>query len=322
MQNKHRAKAGGYILNVRNDRREVLLDESQYSYYSSNPSVAEPVAKFGHSKFAPLIVFASFQRGFVTHIGNGRKGASAGTGLVRLNISDLKELETPISFNDILAEIPDKNKRHLEPRIQNGGLLTPSTFEAFIDVFTKLSPESRDRIERFSATRKRLIAGTPSKSKTNLAIQKETIATALKLSGLDSREVLQWSPDSSNPGSFLDDLPEATVREDVMILSDYSNMPGYEALGDAKHIASKTFVSSEDPRNIVKVVMANRLPLEEQTGADLIYYNEKYKSFLMVQYKAMEKGNKGAEFRWQKGDQLEKELKRMDEILALIDLRP
>jgi len=37
------------------------------------------------------------------------------------------------------------------------------------------------------------------------------------------------------------------------------------------------------------VIMANRLPLEEQTGADLIYFNEAYSAFVLVQYKAMEK---------------------------------
>jgi hypothetical protein len=62
--------------------------------------------------------------------------------------------------------------------------------------------------------------------------------------------------------------------------------------------------------------VANRLPLEQQTGADLIYFNEAYKSFVMVQYKAMEQGNDQAEFRWQAGDQFVQEIGRMDALLA------
>ena len=62
--------------------------------------------------------------------------------------------------------------------------------------------------------------------------------------------------------------------------------------------------------------MANRLPLEQQTGADLIYFNEAYRSFVMVQYKAMEKGNDRPEFRWQTGDQFEQEVARMDDLLS------
>ena len=68
--------------------------------------------------------------------------------------------------------------------------------------------------------------------------------------------------------------------------------------------------------------MANRLPLEEQTGADLIYYNETYHSFVMVQYKAMEKGSDGPEFRWKPKDQLAVEIARMEELLTTLKAQP
>lgn len=68
--------------------------------------------------------------------------------------------------------------------------------------------------------------------------------------------------------------------------------------------------------------LANRLPLEEQTGADLIYYNETYSSFIMVQYKAMEEGSDGPEFRWQLKDQLASEIDRMDNLLTLLRQLP
>jgi len=62
--------------------------------------------------------------------------------------------------------------------------------------------------------------------------------------------------------------------------------------------------------------MANHLPLEEQTGADLIYHNETFNSFVLVQYKSMSDGPKGPEFRWQENDQLATEIARMDNITA------
>jgi hypothetical protein len=62
--------------------------------------------------------------------------------------------------------------------------------------------------------------------------------------------------------------------------------------------------------------MANRLGLEEQTGADLIYYNETYRSFVMVQYKAMEEADETHEFRWQNKDKFVEEIARMDALFA------
>jgi hypothetical protein len=65
--------------------------------------------------------------------------------------------------------------------------------------------------------------------------------------------------------------------------------------------------------------MANRPPLEEQTGADLIYYNEAYRAFVLVQYKALEKCTQELEFRWAHGDQFSDEIARMDEFLEALE---
>ena len=43
------------------------------------------------------------------------------------------------------------------------------------------------------------------------------------------------------------------------------------------------FENPTDRRQALTVIMANRTPLEEQTGADLIYYNETYGAFVLVQ---------------------------------------
>jgi hypothetical protein len=114
----------------------------------------------------------------------------------------------------------------------------------------------------------------------------------------------------------------ARRREDAMLLADFSTLPGFDPIREVAHYGSKVFQNPDNPSVRLTVIMANRLPLEQQTGADLIYFNEAYRSFVMVQYKAMEKGKateKGKdqpEFRWQAGDQFVQEIQRMD---ALID---
>ena len=76
------------------------------------------------------------------------------------------------------------------------------------------------------------------------------------------------------------------------------------------HYSSSYF---ENNKTKLTVLLANRLPLEELLGTDLIYYNEDFKCFIMVQYKVMEKENERFVFRIP-NKQLLEEIKRMDSI--------
>jgi hypothetical protein len=101
-------KASAYILKVPPNRREVLLDHTKEGRYFKGTAPAEPVPRFDHSRRAPLVVFAAFQDNVITHVADGRKGASGGTALVRLNLEDLQALTHPVSFESLIASIPAK----------------------------------------------------------------------------------------------------------------------------------------------------------------------------------------------------------------------
>lgn len=310
--------AAGYVLKVPPARRGVLLHEAEHggSFYRSKPFVAEPVSNFEHSRRAPLIVFASFEDGMITHLADGKKGASAGTGLVRLNMQDLKALDRPIAFDELKSGFPKRLQAHLERVLTGGGILPPKTLGAFVDRIVELDSSVGGRLARFSERRRKALRRFEPRAKQNLAFQKETLGIALEISGIPRDEVLAWQPVDGARQSFLDGLPGAQVREDAMLLADFSTVPGFEPIGEVTHYGSKVFAAAENSAVRLTVIMANRLPLEQQTGADLIYFNEAYRSFVMVQYKAMEKRHDRAEFRWQPGDQFVQEIARMDALLA------
>jgi hypothetical protein len=96
---------------------------------------------------------------------------------------------------------------------------------------------------------------------------------------------------------------------------DLHHLPGFE-LVEARSYGAAIFESGTER---LTVILANRLPLEKQTGTDLIYYNETYQSFVMVQYKAMEQkeleGRPQAVFRLP-NEQLAAEVERMKELRA------
>ncbi len=78
-----------------------------------------------------------------------------------------------------------------------------------------------------------------------------------------------------------------------MVENDLRKLPGYDLIRALPYPAAVF----EGAVARLTIVLANKLPLEEQTGTDLIYFNETFRSFVMVQYKAMERGAKGHVFR-------------------------
>lgn len=277
-------------------------------------SIAEAVPSFNQSRRSPLIVLLSFDDGKITHIADGRKSISAGSGLSRLNMKNLEQLKEPVAFETLLRKVSGRSLENLQRVLYVGGVLPPKTMADTVNALVELDPSLSRRLSRFSESRAQKIASIPKRSRENLAFQKESLTAALDVAGLSSEPVLGWSP-GEEPTSFLDGLEQTYAREDVMLHADLTSLPGFSALKEAPFLAAKTFGDDSNPFNRVTVVMANRLRLEEQTGADLIYYNETYKSFVLVQYKAFAKQTDKHEFRWKAGDQFEKELGRMDEFL-------
>ena len=182
-------KANGYVLNVAQPRRTVLLDARDWG-----SAVAESVPDFTHPRSHPLICFVSFSDGAITHLAEGRRGHRGGTGLRRLNLLNLTRLGTPVPYEAVLPILPLRLRIHVETRFANGGLLPPSSFGAVVDAVRTLLPEANRLLERFSESRRRLIADLSGKACTSLAYQKETVATALTLAGIERQELLDWRP--------------------------------------------------------------------------------------------------------------------------------
>lgn len=305
---------GGYILRVPTNRRRELLEYSEL-----NESIGQPVPSFSHTRKTPLLVFASFEDGMITHLADGRKGVASGSGLVRLNLSNIQALHFPVAFEAIRDSIYGRSAAHILKRLEDGGLFPRESFQSFLEVFGTLSSESMERLARFGQARIDLVTNLPQAKRLALAQQKEGVGFALKIGGFDTRELLDWEPSVSGEyDSFLDGMPQARLREDAMVFHDLDHVPGFK-LVSSNQTGARVFRGEATK---LTVILANKLPLEEQLGSDLIYYNETHKSFVMVQYKAMEQRRSGKpEFRLP-NEQLEKELMRMDAIDAEMDKLP
>lgn len=309
------AKASGFAVLLSKDRMTAFLE-----CVEEERSFAEPVADFQHSRNVPLVCFIVSARR-VTHLGLGRRGTRAGTRLSRLNLARVEKLSEPLSVQRIINRLPKRNAASVRKRLGSGGLLTDKGFTAVIEAIRQLAPQASSLLERFSQARTERIQRLSPKAKDNLAQQKEAVLTALSVAGLSRDPIQEWSPPEDTPVSFLDGLPSARLREDPMVIHDLMNLPGFDIIKTYPYSAA--VFESDATAERLTVILANRLPLEEQTGTDLIYFNETFQSFVMVQYKAMGKGSDGkSEFRPSSDKNLPGEIDRMDALLAAIQACP
>ncbi|WP_415302131.1 hypothetical protein [Alcaligenes sp. SJTW-7] len=308
------AKASGFAVSLSKDRMDTFLE-----CVAEEHAFAEPVADFQHSRTTPLVCFV-VNAGKLTHIGLGRRGVRAGTGLSRLNIDKVEELAEPLSVRKLLNRLPKRNVASVRNRFQSGGLLTEKGFSAVVETIRQIAPQASTLLDRFSQSRTERIRRLSAKARDSLAQQKEALLTALSIAGLSRDPVQEWTPLDETPVSFLDGLPRVRLREDPMVVNDLQNLPGFEVIKTYPYGAA--VFESEATSERLTVILANRLPLEEQTGTDLIYFNETYQSFVMVQYKAMERedrrvGPVEAVYRLPNA-QLKEEIDRMDTVLSAL----
>lgn len=300
------SKSAGYILRLSAERQKVFderLEEEQF---------AEAVPEFEHSRNVPLLCFVISTGNYLTHISLGSRGRLAGTDLRRLNMESFFSVTPQIPADAVLSRISPRSKPRVAERLRSGGLLSPKAFEELILAVSEMSPDAAKVLARYREERRNRIARLPSVTQRALAEQKEAVGTALAIAGIARDELAGWDySEESGAISFIAGLPRVRLREDQMVVNDLSVLPGHEEIESSIHGATVF----ENSQSRLTVILANRLPLEEQTGTDLIYYNETFKCFLMVQYKAMEDENGEAVFRFPNA-QLTEEIRRMDALLT------
>ncbi|MEQ8909403.1 MAG: hypothetical protein RIC95_09435 [Vicingaceae bacterium] len=290
----------------------LTLSEERYSVFihRTNSIFAESVREFAHSRNVPLVCFIINPEGQISHVGFGRRGQVSETDRRRLNVDDIFELKNPLDVSELVEQTSANVRRFLKDKLERGGLLPIKSFEAFLTVFLAKSKESAPILNKFSKERRERIASLRRETLDSLANQKEALHTAMNFADMDRSQAIGYDYAEEKPTSYLDGIETPRLREDQVLLNDFSNFFDFNST-DRTQFSSKIFRNRDSK---LTVTLANRLPLEEQTGTDLIYFNENHKCFIMIQYKMMEYGEQEDSYRLP-NEQLEKEIERMDDVL-------
>ena len=155
----------------------------------------------------------------------------------------------------------------------------------------------------------------------NAALQQDAVNLALKAFGISPTEsaiFVETTEDRETALARVDHVEYGYVkiREDAVIEHDARNVPGF------------TFIKSdltgraifENGSEQLEIITANRRPLEEVFGVDLIYLNVIKQNVVMVQYKMLERHRQGRKTDWiyRPDRQFEKEMERMKPLVSHI----
>jgi hypothetical protein len=203
------------------------------------------------------------------------------------------------SFDELTKKINDQQIRKIIndkiPQVGNAAVLSPKASVATINV---LSEDERNFavLERVNS-----MLNPDNSVESTVWAQRDAIRLAMVTFGLKEGDIPHSMALARNTDSRL-----AYWYEDNIIMHDANNIPGF-----TKIVASYTGkVVFEKGREQLTVLTANKLPLEQAFGVDLIYFNDTKGSVVMVQYKMLEETNDG-DWVFRPNSQFKSELSKM-----------
>ena len=134
---------------------------------------------------------------------------------------------------------------------------------------------------------------TPKTYSSNIGLQQDAIILSLKTFGLSddaAPDVLEL-PDERDTA-----LAGFRIIEDNVIEHDARIFPGF-ALSHAD-LTGRARFRNKNGTEVLEVITANKRPLEEAFGVDLIYLNSVKQNIVIVQYKMLERSRRSDKTDW------------------------
>lgn len=270
-------------------------------------TIVKPHSTFRDIKL-PTICLLEIQEGDGTkcYLGTAIRKRGVSTFQSCLTIKRLRPLQ-PDSLQVIKALISNSRmKRYLVDRLPDEGdikglspklsahlveiLATNSENQAALDTALSLLPQLR-RVPNTSWA------------------QEDAIQSALDVFGIRSNPIPDQVVLKRGATSGLG-LVGAHLYEDNVVHLDSSMLPGFDRI--SADVTGRAVFQKRDERLVIYT--ANRLPLEEMLGVDLIYINETRGNIVMVQYKMLEENNHSdasSDWIFRPDKQMRKEIARM-----------
>ncbi|MDH6465770.1 hypothetical protein M2302_005972 [Micromonospora sp. A200] len=228
-----------------------------------------------------------------------------------VNVSEIEEVP-PVALATLKRLMPQRHHEALNRR----GILPSGAAAAVRDALTQALPDFAGLLDRLERGSLLLPSG---KRGELLNEQRDGLGLLLDIAGIGRRPVRSWSvPPVGVP--FLEGIPQRDTIEDLLIAHDMEVFQPWSQL-PTSDVAWRSFT---DGQRRLFVMNANRTSVEKTLGVDVVYWNEHFDAFVLVQYKKMRPEGEGHErqLTYRPDANIEAELQRMravDEACAVQD---
>lgn len=300
----------GYLLMLNEARLAELQSHLDRRSFCSQSIPEIPIAL----RRRRMLCFISARRGLLTHVARSVVCYEAESGKDKLEIWNVLPLASPVRISAIGSKLEGKQAWRAK-RALKGGPISASAFPLVLAALAKVDGEALGIAEGLIDRRPPSPEPEPTTAKTNWAYQRDAAVTALEIARIP-KDRLSIAPqlDAQDPSritSIFDSDGAETTIEDLAILQDLDSADADWTFVKRQRYPAKVFVNGDTQ---LTIILANKLPLERQLGADLVYVNETFKAVVFVQYK-MFAGVDG-EDGYRPDKQLNEEIARMDAAAA------
>lgn len=252
---------------------------------------------------ACLLTGNEYERDAEMHFGLLESRGAVTTLETRLKITTAQPIE-PSSETEILGLVTDNSlKGILRPRLERKETVVRLSPAVSVHLIEKLAEKPSNRHILRAVVENLQSLGTYS---SNIELQKDAVDLSLKAFGLPAgamANVLDVADDKETA------LAGYGIHEDAVIEHDARVVPGFTL---SKSDLTGRAIFRRDSE-MLEVITANKRPLENVLGIDLIYLNAIKQNIVMVQYKMLERHQTAKQTDWlyRPDSQLEKEISRM-----------
>lgn len=255
------------------------------------------------------------------YLGISQRGRRVATGQTTIAVSNLIPLDA-LNINDIRRRLPRRFTNRFDPPAAGISRFGPKLWQEVLGIIVARRPDAASTVRALTAALDSPRANLQRDGDLEI-FERDAVASALQAWGGPSfrKRILRRAVplETSTVAPFLSRLASVAVREDPQIAHDHTTFPGME-------VARRDVVGSvvlHDHDEYLTIVNCNRQPLETTLGVDLIYYNHRFDSFVLVQYKRLTRGRADSpEYRPRRDPSHGKELHRMMQADRLLRRTP